>query len=295
MSDLEEYELERTGTPDEPPPPLPPEPEKKGSGLFFPAMLALVAIVAIGLLAALYLLFRTPTEPEMGVTPPPLAATPRTLSSPAPTASPLVLPALDESDGLVRELTTAISSNAELARWLAQSHLVRTATAVTVNVATGESPKPHLRFLEPRTRFTAKREGGKLVPDPAGFHGYDVMADAIASLDPEATAEAYRSLEPLFDIAFQDFGMPDLRFRTILHRAMDNLLAVPVPGAEVELVPHANTYRYRNPRYQQLSPAQKQFLRTGPRNVRVVQAWLRDVKAALGAPPERGPSGSARQ
>jgi hypothetical protein len=184
---------------------------------------------------------------------------------------------------------TAISSNADLARWLAQSHLVRIATAVTVNVATGESPKPHLRFLEPRTRFAARREGTTLVPDPAGFSGYDAMADAIASLNPAATAEAYHSLEPLFDIAFQDFGMPDMRFRTILHRAIDNLLAVPVPGPEVELVPHANTFRYRDPRYEQLSPAQKQFLRMGPRNVRVVQARLREVKAALGAPAEPGP------
>jgi len=285
MSDLEEYELERTGSPDEPPPPYRPDPEKKEGGLFFPAMLALVAIVAIGLLGALYLLFRTPPEPEIAATPPPVAVTPR--PTPAPGATPLILPSLSESDGLVRDLLAAASTNPELARWLAQSDLIRTTTAVTVNVATGESPKPHLRFLEPKAHFVPKRVGRSFVSDPASFAGYNVMADAIGSLDAGATAQTYRSVEPLFEVAFQDFGMPDVRFRTMLNRAIDNLLAVPILGAEVELVPHATTFRYRDPRHEQLSPAQKQFLRMGPRNVKIVQARLREIKAALAAPAER--------
>ena len=283
MSDLEEYELERTESPDELPPPYRPDPEKKEGGLLFPALLALAAVVAIGILALLYLLFRTPAEPETAVTPPPVAVSPR--PTPAPSTTPLVLPSLDESDGLVRELLAALSSNPELARWIAQSDLVRTTTVVTVNVATGESPRPHLRFLAPKTRFVPKRVGRSFVPDPAGFAGYDVMADAIASLDPGAAARTYRSVEPLFDIAFQDFGMPDVRFRAMLNRAIDNLLAVPVLDAEVELVPHATVFRYYDPRYEELSPAQKQFLRMGPRNAKLIQSKLREIQAALAAPP----------
>jgi hypothetical protein len=73
----------------------------------------------------------------------------------------------------------------------------------------------------------------------------------------------------------------------MLRRAIDNLLAVPALDAEVELVPHATTFRYRDPRYQELSPAQKQFLRMGPGNVKTVQGKLREIKAALAAPAER--------
>ena len=210
-----------------------------------------------------------------------MAATP--LPTPAPTAAPLVLPALDESDDFVREMVTALSAHSELARWLAQTALVRTLTAVTVNVATGESPRPHLLFLAPKTRFAATRAGRTLVPDPGSFAGYDVMADAVASLDPAATAALYRNLEPLFEVAFKDFGMPDTRFRTILHQAIDNLLAVPELPADVALVPHATSFRYGNPRYEQLSPAQKQFLRMGPKNVKVIQGQLRGFQQALRA------------
>jgi hypothetical protein len=277
----QEYEL-GTGSPDEPPP-YRPDPEKKG-GLLFPALLALAAIAAIGLLAVLYLVFRAPEEPEVVTTPPPFAVpTPR--PTPSPSATPVVLPSLGESDDLVRQLLTAISANPEMARWIAQSGLIQTLTVVTVNVATGESPRPHLLFLAPKTRFVPRRVGRSLVPDPAGFAGYDVMADAITSLDAGATARAYRTVEPLFEVAFKDYGMPEVRFRAMLDRAITNLLAVPVLKAEVELMPHATTFRYVNPRYEQLSPAQKQFLRMGPRNVKLVQAKLREISGALAAPP----------
>jgi hypothetical protein len=281
MPDLEDFELERTGPPDGSPTPYrpDPEPENKGGGLLFPAILALAAIAAIGLLAVLYLTFRTPVEPEVQATPPPVAATP--LPTPAPIPTPVVLPALDESDGLLRELVAGLSSNSELGRWLAQTSLIRALTVVTVNVATGESPRPHLLFLAPKTRFVPTRVGRSLVPDPASYAGYDVMADAASSLDPAALAGTYRTLEPLFDVAFQDFGMPDVRFRAMLERAIDNLLAVPALPKEAELVPHATSFRYGNPRFEQLTPAQKQFLRMGPRNVKVIQAQLKAFKAAL--------------
>lgn len=279
----EDYELGQT-SPDEPPPPYRPDPEKKGNGLLFPALLALAAIAAIGLLAVLYLAFKGPEEPEPTPTPPPITIPTPT---PAPSATPIVLPSLEQSDDLVRQLVTALSANHELARWVAETHLIQTVTVVTVNVATGESPRPHLAFLAPKTRFVPTRIGRALIPDPASFAGYDVMADAIASLDAGSTAATYRTFEPLFEVAFKEFGMPEVRFRAILDRAIANLLAVPIPSAEVELVPHATIFRYRDPKYEDLSPAQKQFLRMGPRNVKIIQEQLRAVAAALAAPASR--------
>ncbi len=280
MGDFDDYEL-GTGPPDESPPPYRPDPEKKGGALLFPALLALAGIAAIGLLAVLYLVFRTPEAPGPTPTPPSITVPAPT---PAPSATPVVLPPLDESDELVRQLVAALSANPELGRWIAQNDLVRTLTVVTVNVAIGESPRPHLLFLAPKTRFAPTRVGRSLIPDPAGFVGYDVMADAIASLDPATTAQSYRITEPLFEVAFKDLGMPEVRFRAMLDRAITNLLAVPVLAAEIDLVPHATTFRYANPRYEQLSPAQKQFLRMGPRNVKLIQSKLREIQAALAAP-----------
>ena len=51
--------------------------------------------------------------------------------------------------------------------------------------------------------------------------------------------------------------------------------------ADVALVPHAIGFRYADPRLEALTPAQKQFLRLGPRNVQKVSGKLREVRAAL--------------
>lgn len=286
MAEFDDYEL-GTGNPEEPPP-YRPEPEKKPGGMLFPALLALAGVAAIGLLALLFMMFKEAPEPEATPTPAPMAPP---VATPAPTPTPVVLPPLEDSDDIVRQLLAALSSNEELARWLGQTELIRTLTVVTVNVATGESPKPHLKFLAPRTQFAATQTGRTLIPNPDGFAGYDVMADAFASMDAGAMAATYRTLEPLFETAFEEFGMPDTPFRAILDRAIQNLLAVPVMRADVELVPHATSFRYKNPAYEQLSPAQRQFLRMGPRNVRIIQGQLKGVAAALAASPAPAEAG----
>jgi len=284
MPDLEDFEIERTRDDDGAPAPYRPEPPEKPRGLLFPTTLALAAVVAIGLLAVLFFVFRSPKAPAPAptVAPPVATATPAE-ASPEPTP-PVVLPSLEESDPFVREQVQALSANADLAGWLGRSRLVRTLSVVVLNVAAGESPRPHLEFLAPKQRFSTRRSGGRLVPDPAGFAGYDAIVSAVTSVDPGAAARAYRTTEPLFDAAFEEFGQPGVRFRSVLDQAVANLLAVPVLDDGVELVAHATVFQYADPRLERLSPAQKQFLRMGPGNVREVQGHLRAIAAALELP-----------
>jgi hypothetical protein len=250
----------------------------------FPMILAAVAVLVIALLGVLFLVFRRPGKPA--ATPVPLAAAP---AGPAPTATPAVaLPPLDASDAFVRGIAQALSSHPELARWLAQNALVRTLTAVVDNVANGETPRPHLSFLAPKQRFkAARRPPRQIVPDPAGFAGYDTFADTLTSVDAGAAAAAYRTLAPLCEAAYVDLGHPGGGFPKALERAIQALVAVPVLRDDVALVPHAIGFRYEDRVLEGLTPAQKQFLRIGPRNVRIVQGKLRELQAALG--PERPP------
>jgi hypothetical protein len=281
--DLDDFDLEPTRRQNEEDTvrPYRPDPEKKPSGLFFPATLALVAVVAMALLAVVFFVFRHPSKPAAGPTPAPVAAAP----APAVGASPspeVTLPSLDDSDGFVRQLAAGLSAHPELARWLARTALVRTLTAVVVNVAAGETPRPHLEFLAPRQRFRAARRPARLlVPDPAGFAGYDLFGDAVASVDAVGAANGYRTLAPLFEAAYVELGHPEGGFTAALDQAIQALLAVPVLREDVELVPHAIGFRYADPKLEALTPAQKQFLRIGPRNVRLVQGKLKELAAAL--------------
>jgi hypothetical protein len=259
--DLDDFELEptRRRADEDTVQPYRPDPPKKG-GLLFPVTLAAVAVVVIGLLGIVF---------EASPTPSPQAP----------------LPPLDDSDGFVRQVAAGLSAHPELARWLSRSALVRTLTVVVVNVASGETPRPHLEFLAPKQRFRAARRPGRMVtPDPAGFAGYDRFGDAVASIDATVAAATYRSLAPLFEAAYVELGRPEGGFPAALDRAIRALLAVPVLRDDVLLVPHAVGFRYADPMLEGLTPAQKQFLRMGPRNVRLVQGKLRELAAALAGP-----------
>ncbi len=276
--DLEDFHIKPTSS-DEPVEMVPPYAPERKRGLLFPATLAIIAVVALGLLAVVYFVFRNPAAPK--ATPRPAASV--ATAAPAASATPAVpLPPLDESDAFVRQTASGLSAHPEVARWLARTALVRTLTAVVVNIADGETPRPHLDFLAPKQRFRAARRPGQVViPDPAGFSGYDAFGDAVASVDAAAAASAYRTLEPLFDSAYVDLGHPEGGFRRPLDKAIKVLLAVPVLPANVELQPHAVGFRYADPKLEALTPAQKQFLRIGPRNVGLVQGKLRELEAAL--------------
>jgi hypothetical protein len=291
--DLDDFDLEptRRQAEEDTVRPYRPDPEKKSNGLMFPATLALVAVIATALLAVVFFVFRHPSKPTAGSSPAPVAATPASPVGTSPSPGPEVaLPALDESDAFVRHLAAGLTAHPELARWLAGTALVRTLTAVVVNVAAGETPRPHLEFLAPQQRFRpARRPARRLVPDPAGFAGYDLFADAVASVDAIVAANGYRTLAPLFEAAYVELGNPEGGFPAALDQAIRALLAVPVLRDDVELVPHAIGFRYSDATLEALTPAQKQFLRIGPRNVRVVQGKLKELAAALAPAAPKAP------
>jgi hypothetical protein len=240
--------------------------------------LAALALLAVGLAAVVLLLLRRP-----GAGPPssPIPATTLAPAGPAPAPPSPSLPPLDGSDGYVRDLARGLSTHPQLAAWLATAGLVRTLTAVVDNVASGETPAPHLRFLAPKTGFRPRQSGRRLTPDPRGFAAYDAFADAVASLDAAGCARVYQQLAPLFEAAYRELGHPQGGFPAALARAIDALLQAPVLPADVPLVRHATVFEYADPKLEALTPAQRQLLRLGPRNVRLVQAKLRELSSQL--------------
>ncbi len=288
--DLDDYELERTRRLEDEETAREPygvRPRREGMG--FPMLLAGLAVLVLAMLGVLFLVFQKPGKPTP--TPAPIAPV---AQAPTPTPPTTTLPKLEDSDDFVRGIAATLSANPELKRWLAQTGLVRRLTAVVDNVVTGETPRPHLDFLAPKQRFKAARKPRHaIVADPAGFAGYDVFADAIGSVDTNLAAAGYRTLGPLFEAAYVELGHPEGGFAKALDSAIGALVAVPVLPDDTELVPHATGFRYADPKLEGLTAAQKQFLRIGPRNVRLVQAKLKELQAAL-APERAAPAPAPR-
>ncbi len=202
---------------------------------------------------------------------------------------PFQLPPLDESDPLVREWTGRLSSHLELASWLVTDDLIRRFTAAVDNIAEGNRLHRHVGFLAPTAPFRAAERDGQLFTDPTSYERYDLVSDVFVSLDVTATVRTYRRLKPLIDEAYRDLGYPDRSFDDTLARAIRELLNAPVVLGEAELTPGVVGYEFWDPALEALSPAQKQLLRMGPRNVGRVQGKLRRFAAALGIPKEELP------
>jgi hypothetical protein len=210
----------------------------------------------------------------------PSAAGTNRASTPAAPTDPL--PALDASDALVRSAVAGLSSRPELVVWLANDDLIRRFVAAVDNVAEGRSPRTHIVFLEPDGDFLVVGEGPTLRVDPSAERRYDTLATVVSSLDVDGTVRAYNRLEPLFESAYRDLGHPEGGFGVRLTEAIAQLLATPVVSGAPGLTRHVFSYRYGDPELEELSDAQKHLLRMGPRNVKRVQAKLREFAGAVG-------------
>lgn len=195
------------------------------------------------------------------------------------------LPPLDQTDALIRTLVERLSSHPAVAAWLTTKGLIRNATVTVVNIADGETPAKHLAPLKPKGTFPVRASGGVTWIDPAAYRRYDAIGDAVDGLDARGVARLYATIKPRIDDAYRDLGGADANFDRTLERAIVTLLRTPTVDGDVQVVPGKKmTYAYANASLEELKPAQRQLLRMGPRNVRLVKAKLRAIAGFLGIP-----------
>jgi Protein of unknown function (DUF3014) len=280
MTDLNELKLEKWQGSFEP------EPRRKGR------ILAIVAVILVALGAGGYFLFwRRPPAPSADVrTATEQAVAPAAPARPLPEAGEVIdLPPIDQTDAIVRELVARLSSHPTVAAWLTTDKLVRNFTVVVENISNGSTPAGHLGKVRPTGGFQVREDGGGLWIDPRSYRRYDKYADAVAAIDARGAARLYATLKPRIEDGYRDLGHPDGNVDQAFERALIELLKTPVIDGDVALASKSVAYEFADPKLQSLSSAQRQFLRMGPRNVRLIQAKLREIAPFLGIAPESLP------
>lgn len=279
MFDLNDLELERSGEAPVTPPPPP-------STNYAVWASAIVAAIAVAGGVWYFMSQRRPSSPAAVVVPAaPQAAVPERPETPLVKAADIELPPLPDTDPIVRELVTRLSSHPTIAAWLATKGLIANFTVVTLTIAEGRTPVRFLRPIAPRGPFRTRSAGAELFVDPRSYERYNFHADAIAALDPVGTASLYLTLKPRITEAYAELGFPDADFDRVLERAIGVLLKTPALDEPVALYPKGVTYAYSDPRLESLSPPQKQLLRLGPRNSQAIRAKLEEIAALLKLQP----------
>ena len=207
-----------------------------------------------------------------------------------PEPADVELPPLGQSDEFVRQLVGGLSSHPRFAAWLVTDDLIQRFVVTVENVADGSNPASQLPFLRPGGRFVTTGAEPELRIDPRSYARYDGAAAVVDSIDAAGVAELYRTLRPLIDEAYRELGYPEGGFDETLERAIRRLLETPVlERQDATLISRAPFFEFVDENFEALSPVQKQLMGMGPQNVRVVQAKLRELAAALGIPAERLP------
>lgn len=259
---------------------------RRTAGFWIPAILLVLGVIAV----AYVLLVRRDRGME---TAPATAAGTKNQDTPGPLGGKpddIVVPPLDESDALVRQLVAALSSHPRVAAWLTTDNLVRNFTAVVHDISAGMTPAQRLGVLAPGGSFRPVDRDGDLRIDAESYTRYNSLADAVASVDAAGAARLYATLKPRIEEAYTEQGFPHQPFDRTIERAIVHLLQTPIVSAPPAVEPRgADVFAYADARLESLSSAQKHLLRMGPRNVRLVQEKLREIAVALGIDAARLP------
>jgi hypothetical protein len=278
MPDLPDYELLRTEEL------AAVERRRVNPAVWIAAVLFLVAAAV-----AVYVVYGRRSTPAASVQSPPVARTESPAKPLGGQAEAISVPPLGESDPVVRELVRRITSHPAALSWLATNGLIRNFTVVVANVVEGITPSAHLKALRPATAFQTVERNGQLFIDSRSYERYNSIAAAVASIDPAGAARVYATLKPRVEEAYAELGARPAAFDRALEQAIVALLQVPAIDGPIRVEPKGIGYRFADPALERLSGAQKHLLRTGPRNVRMIQSALRQLALALGIPSERLP------
>ena len=260
--------------------PYEPPPDNRRFG--WRALLILLLVLVVGYLVWSLVLQRETAPSNVTVETEQQVAgdTPQTLTPEA--GEDIDLPELGETDAIVRQLVGALSSHPKVAAWLTTDQLIRNFAVVVVNISTGQSPARHLGGLRPAGEFVAGGDGEIATLDPRSYRRYNDYADAVGALDAQGTARLYATLKPRIQDAYRELGYPEGDSDQALQRAMIELLNTPIVEGDIPLTAKSVSWEFANPKLQSLSSAQRQFLRMGPRNMRIVKAKLREIAPHLG-------------
>lgn len=213
----------------------------------------------------------------------PAAAVPpaQAAAAPAPAAD-APLPPSAESDARVREALSGVSPDDLFHRWLASADdLLNRLAVIAVSLSEDRSPVRELAFLRPSQPFGAVRSGGGFVVSRRSYARYDVFAKAIASLDAERVAGAYKTLHPLLESAYHGLGYPGQPLDRLVARALQRIVDAPV-RERVAVQRAGSLWVFADANLETQGGVEKQLLRMGPRNTRLVQAQAREVARAIG-------------
>ncbi|HEY2817883.1 MAG TPA: DUF3014 domain-containing protein [Casimicrobiaceae bacterium] len=268
----------------------PAQPRQVGSSAWWIAAIAIIVAVA----AAIYWWWQRqpvasapPVAPPVAEAPLPAKAEPairhpiEDAQSGLKTSEADHLPALGESDAVLRAGLATLSGAAGFDRLFHPEEIVRRFVA-TVDNLPRKAVSAQVMVAKPVPgAFLAAGADDKVTISDNNAARYTPYVRLAQAVDTKSLVALYVRFYPLFQQAYHDLGYPSGYFNDRLIDVIDNLLATPQTAAPVSLVQPHVLYEFANPDLESLSAGQKIMLRMGSENASHVRTKLRELRRML--------------
>lgn len=191
------------------------------------------------------------------------------------------LPALDQSDDMVRTAFFALKWKPGLSSLFLSEEMIRRFVVQVDNIAQGRLIAEQALFKGLSQDFVAKTKGQSYQLDKANYQRYVAYLDLLESVPPQQVAALYKQFYPLLQAAYLELGYPDQQFEDRLQQAIQVLLNAPEITDEPMLTLPSVHYAFADPELEQLGLAHKQMVRLGQANQQRLKLLLVQYQAAL--------------
>ncbi len=190
---------------------------------------------------------------------------------PAPVEEPL--PRLEESDDAVRDALGDIPLGTAGQQYLMPGNIIERSASLIYLMAQGDVPYKLLPVSRPKAAFPISDDGTQVVTDPAGFERYAALTQWLESLELEPLLSSLEWFIPLFREAWSYYGEDRTAFDMAVVMTLDLVIATPeVDLSEARLIRKEAVWIFEDPAIEGLAPMQKQVLRMGPENAKILKA-----------------------
>jgi hypothetical protein len=196
---------------------------------------------------------------------------------------PDTLTALENADPLLNEQVGLLFPGERVWDSSAASELVSKFVGFIYALAEGDIDYRMLPLQSPKERFSVSNNGDEIYLKVESYQRYSQYAEAFAELDVERAIAVYKFFWPMLDQLFQQYGEPEKTLHGELLESLDLLLAAPELDKPPRLIRPTVYYQFADPRLEALPGAQKQLVRMGPENTRLIKNKLRSLLDALNA------------
>lgn len=188
---------------------------------------------------------------------------------------------LDLSDQAIKQGLISALRAPLLSTLIVNESIIANLVASITNTAQGTLPENVSLLTPPSTEFAVFKKADNQFITPESFTRYNVYAQTFAEIETADLLALLDQYELQILTQFEQISAPNAQFNDTLISAINRLLDTPSVNLPIPVISDSAMYKFANPQLEALLPAQKQLLRMGPDNMRMVKAKLRELRTAL--------------